>query len=52
MIDRRKIASVLLVLGALLTAFASFQTTYNTIYHHERGLEQTFTTTLWIVERW
>lgn len=48
MIDRRKIAWVLLVLGALLTAFASFQTTYNTVY---RGLgqEQSYTTTLWIV---
>lgn len=49
MIDRRKIAGVLLVLGALLTAFASFQNTYGTVYHHGRGLEQTYTTTLWIV---
>ncbi|MCP2246792.1 hypothetical protein [Lentzea aerocolonigenes] len=50
MIDRRKIASVLLVLGALLTAFASFQNTYGTVYQYGRGLDQSFTTTLWIVK--
>lgn len=48
MIDRRKIAWILLVLGALLTAFASFQTTYNTVYRGW-GHEQSYTTTLWIV---
>jgi hypothetical protein len=47
-IDRRKIASVLLVLGALMTAFASFQTTYTTVYRG-MGPDQSYTTSLWVV---
>lgn len=49
MIDRAKVAPVLLVLGAGLAAVASFSETYRTFYPGFGGPEQTFTTTLWVV---
>ena len=49
MIDRRKIAPILLVVGAGLAAVASFQDTYRTVYPGFGGPDQTMTTTLWIV---
>lgn len=48
MIDRGKIAALLLMLGAGLAVVGSFEDTYRTIY---RGIgpEQTLTTNMWIV---
>ncbi|MGW6937384.1 hypothetical protein ACWGE0_45560 [Lentzea sp. NPDC054927] len=49
MIDRRKVAPVLLVLGAGLAVVGSFSGTYRTLYPGYGAPQQTFTTTLWIV---
>lgn len=49
MIDRRKVAPILLVLGAGLAAVGSFSDTYRTIYPGFGGPDQTLTTTLWVV---
>ncbi|MFI6099541.1 hypothetical protein ACIA8G_28630 [Lentzea sp. NPDC051213] len=50
MIDRRKVAMVLLLVGAGLAAVASFQDTYKTVYRdRDFGQEQTISTTLWII---
>jgi hypothetical protein len=48
-IDRRRIALILLVLGAGLAAVGSFQDTYRTLYPGFGGPDQTLTTSLWIV---
>ncbi|GGU57450.1 hypothetical protein [Lentzea flava] len=48
MIDRRKIAALLLVLGAALAVAGSFEGTYRTVYRGF-GFDQSMTTTLWIV---
>ncbi|GAB2815480.1 hypothetical protein [Lentzea nigeriaca] len=48
MIDRRKIAALLLILGAALAVVGSFEDTYRTIYRGF-GPDQSMTTTLWIV---
>lgn len=49
MIDRRKVAPILLVLGAGLAAVGGFQNTYRTVYPGFGGRDQTLTTTLWVV---
>ncbi|MEV6242810.1 hypothetical protein [Lentzea sp. NPDC051838] len=52
MIDRGKIAVLLLVLGAGLAFVGSFEATYRTSYRYARIVvanEQTYTSTLWIV---
>ena len=48
MIDRRKIAALLLILGAALAVVGSFEDTYRTIYRGF-GPDQSMTTSLWIV---
>lgn len=48
MTDRRKIAAVLLLVGAGLAVVGSFEDTYRTIYRGY-GNDQTMTTNLWIV---
>lgn len=47
MIDRRRIAVLLLLLGAALAVVGSFQDTYRTVYR-SNGPEQLTTSTLWM----
>lgn len=49
MIDRGKVAPVLLVLGAGLAAVGSFTDTYRTYYPGYSGPGQVMTTSLWII---